>query len=206
MDGRGVTLTLGTTLSFGSLGFVNTGLVESVAGRSFDRPPRPNVLTGAGAREAFIRGFSDDVIMSMLGSNPTHEHFRLVAYHHTDLAFQASGDGLLGWGEFMERYTAMYPHGQPFLPNDPVTAYVNSLRTAGAAFGSTTTRRAGTMRRHDPTQECNICVATASSSFESEPAPRHRGTDDQRRMWLDELAEARNQLDEELALCNIPEF
>jgi hypothetical protein len=33
-----------------------------------------------------------------------------------------------------------------------------------------------------------------------EPAPRHRAIDAQRRAWLDELAEARRQLDEELAL------
>jgi hypothetical protein len=102
----------------------------------------------------------------------------------------------------MQRYTAMYPRGQPGLPDDPVTAYVNGLRTAGAAPGSTTTQRARTARRHDPTQECNVCVATASSSFESEPAPRHRGADNQRRAWLDELAEARRQLDEELALLH----
>jgi hypothetical protein len=67
MDGRRVTLTPGTTLCFGSLGFVYTGPVEYVAGRTFDRPPRPNVLTGAATREAFVRGFSDDVIISMLG-------------------------------------------------------------------------------------------------------------------------------------------
>jgi hypothetical protein len=48
--------------------------------------------------------------MSMLGPNPTQEHFRLAAYYHTDLAFQASGANKpLAWGEFMERYTAMYP-------------------------------------------------------------------------------------------------
>jgi hypothetical protein len=129
MDGRGVTLTPGTTLHFGSLGFVYTGPVESVAGRTFDQPTRPNVLTGAVAREAFVRGFS------VLGPNPTQERFRLAAYYLTDLAFQASGDGPLGWGEFMQRYTAMYPRGQPGLPDDPVTAYVNGLRAAGAAPG-----------------------------------------------------------------------
>jgi hypothetical protein len=43
-------------------------------------------------------------------------------------------------------------------------------------------------------------VASSSSSSEPEPAPRHRGADDQRRARLDELAEARRQLDEELAL------
>jgi hypothetical protein len=135
-------LTSGTTLRFSSFGFVYTGPVESIAGRTFGRPPLPNVLTGAAAREAFVRGFSGDVIVGMLGPNPTQECFRLAAYYLTDLTFPASGDRPLGWGELMERYTAMYPRGQPGLPNDLVTAYVNSLRAAGASPGSTTTRRA----------------------------------------------------------------
>jgi hypothetical protein len=54
MDGRGVTQTPGITLRFGSLGFVYTGLVESVAGRTFGQPPRPSVLMGAAGREAFV--------------------------------------------------------------------------------------------------------------------------------------------------------
>jgi hypothetical protein len=54
MDGRRVTLTPGTNLRFGSLGFVYTGPVESVAGRTFTRSPHPNVLTGAAGREAFV--------------------------------------------------------------------------------------------------------------------------------------------------------
>jgi hypothetical protein len=45
-------------------------------------------------------------------------------------------------------------------------------------------------------------ATSASSSFELEPAPRHRGADDQRRARLDELAEARRQLDEEMALLH----
>jgi hypothetical protein len=44
----------------------------------------------------------------------------------------------------MERYTAMYPHGQPGLPDDPMTAYINNLRVTGATPGSTTTQRART--------------------------------------------------------------
>jgi hypothetical protein len=160
MDGRRVTLTPGTTLRFDSLGFVYTRPVESVAGRTFTRLPRPNVLTGAAGCEAFVRGFSDDVIIGMLGPNPTQERFRLAAYYLTDLAFQASGDEPLGWGEFMERYTAMHLRGHPGLPDDPVTAYIDSLRTTGAAPGSTTTRRARTTRHHDPTRECNVCLAT----------------------------------------------
>jgi hypothetical protein len=86
---------------------------------------------GLRAREAFVRGFSDDVIIGILGPNPMQERFRLAAYYLTDLAFQASGDEPLGWGEFMERYTAMYPRGQTGLPDDPVTAYVNDLRATG---------------------------------------------------------------------------
>jgi hypothetical protein len=81
-----------TTLCFSSLSFIYTGLMESVARRTFTRPPRPNVLAGAAGREAFIRGFSDDVIIGMLWSNPTQECFRLAAYYLTNLAFQASGD------------------------------------------------------------------------------------------------------------------
>jgi hypothetical protein len=149
MDGRRITLTPGTTLHFGSLGFVYIGPVESVAGRTFTRPPHPNVLTGAAGHEAFVRGFSDDIIISMLGPNPTQERFRLTAYYLTDLAFQASGDKSLGLGGVMEWYTVMYPRGQPGLPDDPVTAYVNNLRTIGATFGSTTIQRAQTTRRHD---------------------------------------------------------
>jgi hypothetical protein len=102
----------------------------------------------------------------------------------------------------MERYTAMYPRGQPGLPDDPVTTYVNSLRTTGAALGSTMTQKAQTTRRHDPMRECNVCVVSASSSSEPEPAPRHRNTDAQRRARLDELTEARRQLNEKLALLH----
>jgi hypothetical protein len=164
-------------LRFGSLSFVYTGPAESVAGRTFTLPPHPNVLTGAAGREAFVRGFSDDIIIGMLGPNPTHEHFRLATCYLTDLAFQASGDEPLGWGEFMEWYTAMYPRGQPGLPNDLVMAYVNDLCATGIAPGSTITQGTRTMRQHDPTRECNVCVASASSSSEPESAPRHRTTD-----------------------------
>jgi hypothetical protein len=44
----------------------------------------------------------------------------------------------------MEWYTAMFLRGQPGLPDDLVTAYVNNLRSTGAAPGSTMTRRAQT--------------------------------------------------------------
>jgi hypothetical protein len=98
MGGRRITLTPGTTLRFGSLGFVYTGPMEPVAKCTFTRPPRPNVLTGAAERKAFVRGFSDVVIVGMLGPNPTQERFRLAAYYLTDLSFQASGDGPLHWG------------------------------------------------------------------------------------------------------------
>jgi hypothetical protein len=201
MDGRGVTLTLRTTLRFGSLDFLYTGPVEPITGRTFGRPPHPNVLTGAAGHEAFVRGFSDDVIVGMLGPNPTQESCRLAVYYLTDLAFQASGDGPLGWGSSWSG-TPQCTRGQPGLPDDSVTAYVNDLRTTGAAPRSMTIQRARTARCHDPTRECNVCVATASSSSESEPAPHHRGADDQRRARLNELSEARRQLDEELALLH----
>jgi hypothetical protein len=73
MDGRRIPLTPGATLCFGSLGFVYTRSAESVAGRTFAWPPRPNVLTG--------------VNIGMLGPNPTQERFRLAAYYLTDLSF-----------------------------------------------------------------------------------------------------------------------
>jgi hypothetical protein len=98
MDGRRISLTPGATLRFGSLGFVYTRPMESVAGRTFAQPPRPNVLTGAAGREAFIRSFSGETIIGMLGPNPTQERFRLAAYYLTDLAFQANGDEPLAWG------------------------------------------------------------------------------------------------------------
>jgi hypothetical protein len=46
-----------------------------------------------------------EIIVGMLGSNPTQEHFRLAAYYLTDLATR----------------------GKPSLLNDPVTAYVNDI-------------------------------------------------------------------------------
>jgi hypothetical protein len=141
--------------------------------------------------------------MAMLGPNPTHECFRLAAYYLTELAFQASGAKPLAWGEFMERYTAMYPRGQPGLPDDSVTAYMNNLRAANASLGSTPARRVPQALARDSARECFICVAPDSgSSSELEPAPRHRTTDAQHRARLVELAEVRRQMDEELA--NLP--
>jgi hypothetical protein len=137
--------------------------------------------------------------MSMLGLNPTHKRFRLVAYYLIDLTFQASEAEPLSWGEFIEQYTAMYPHGQSSLPDDPVTPYVNNPHTTGAASGSATTRRPPTTQPRDPSRGCYVCVASASSSSDPEPAPRHCATDSQRRACLDTLVEARRQLDEELA-------
>jgi hypothetical protein len=177
MDNRIISLTPGATLRLDSLGFIYTGPAESVVRRIFARPPRPNVLMGAAGCEAFVSSFSGETIIGMLGSNPTQERFRLAAYYLTDLAFQASGDEPLAWREIMEQYTAMYPHGQPGLPDDPVTAYVNNLRATDTAPGSTTTRRAQTTRQHDPTRECNVYVASASSSSEPEPAPHHCAAD-----------------------------
>jgi hypothetical protein len=59
----------------------------------------------------------------------------------------------------MEPYTSMYPRGQPSLPDDPVTTYVNNLRATSAASSTATTRRTPTMQPRDPTRECNVCVA-----------------------------------------------
>jgi hypothetical protein len=87
MDDHRVPLTTGATLCFGSLGFIYTGPAESVAKRTFARPPHPNILTGVAGREAFVRGFLDETIIDMLGPNPMQEHFRLAAYYLTDLAF-----------------------------------------------------------------------------------------------------------------------
>jgi hypothetical protein len=92
--------------------------------------------------------------------------------------------------------------GQPGLPDDWVTAYVNNLRATGAASGSATTRRIPTTPWNDPTRECNVCVALASSSSDPEPAPCHRAADAQRRARLDELAETKRQLDEELPILH----
>jgi hypothetical protein len=98
----------------------------------------------------------------------------------------------------MEQHTAMYPRGLPGLPDDLVTAYVNGRHSPWVYVDS----GGWTVWRHDPTRECNICVATASSSSSSEPAPCHRGADDQRRTRLNELAEARLQLDKEQTLLH----
>jgi hypothetical protein len=54
----------------------------------------------------------------------------------------------------------------------------------------------------DPTRECNVCVASALSSSNPEPVPRHRTIDAQRRARLDKLVETRRQLDEELAILH----
>jgi hypothetical protein len=107
------------TLRFGSHGFVYTEPAESVAGRTFARPPRTNALTGVAGHEAFVRGFSDEIIIGMLGPNPTQERFRLVAYYLTDLAFQASGDEPLAWGQFMEWYITFYPPWTTRPPRQP---------------------------------------------------------------------------------------
>jgi hypothetical protein len=98
MDGRKVPLTPGATLRFSSLGFVYTGLAESIAGHTFTQPPHPSILTGAVGREAFVRGFSNETIIGILGPNPTQERFRLTAYYLTNLAFQASRAEPLAWG------------------------------------------------------------------------------------------------------------
>jgi hypothetical protein len=71
MEDHRVPLTPGATLHFVSLGFFYTGPTESIAGRTFAWTPRPNVLTGAAGREAFVRCLSKKTIRAMLGPNPT---------------------------------------------------------------------------------------------------------------------------------------
>jgi hypothetical protein len=102
----------------------------------------------------------------------------------------------------MERYTAVYPRGQPGLPDDPVTANVNNLHATGAASGAEATQRTPTTQPRDPARECNVCVVSASSSSDPEPAPHHCVANAQRRVWLDELAKAKCQLEEELAILH----
>jgi hypothetical protein len=80
-----------------------------------------------------------------------------------------------------------------------VTAYMNDLRATGATSGSAMTRVAQMTRIRDPTRECNDCVVSTSSSSDPEPVPHHCATDAQRRACLDKLAEARHQLEDELA-------
>jgi hypothetical protein len=87
MEGRRVPLTPGDTLRFGSLNFVYTGPAESVAGRTFARPPRPDVLTGAAGRATFVRGFSNETIMAMLGQ--TQDKIILVSPPTTSPSRQA---------------------------------------------------------------------------------------------------------------------
>jgi hypothetical protein len=186
-------------MRFGSPGFVYNGPAESVVGRTFARLTRSNASTAAAGHAVFVRGFLNETIMAMLGPNLTQEHFRLAAYYLTDLASHASAAELLAWGEFRGWYTVMYPRGQQDLPDDLVTTYVDALRAPYTATGSATARRAPPSPARDFTCECFVCVApSSSSSTNTEPAPRHRAMDAQRRARLDELAEARRQLDEEL--------
>jgi hypothetical protein len=57
MEGCGVLLTPRATMLFGSLGFVYTGLVESIVGSTFARPAHLTALTAAAGRATFVRGF-----------------------------------------------------------------------------------------------------------------------------------------------------
>jgi hypothetical protein len=113
MDDRWISQTPRATLRFGSLGFIYTGPAESVAGRTFARSPRPNVLTGAAGCETFVRGFSGGTIIGMLGPYPRQERFRLAAYHLTDLAFQASRHEPLAWGSSWSGTPRCTPMGSP---------------------------------------------------------------------------------------------
>jgi hypothetical protein len=70
-------------------------------------------------------------------------------------------------------------------------AYINNLHVTSALSGSTALRRTPTTRQHDPTSECNVCMASALSSSDPEPALRQHAADAQRRARLDELAETK---------------
>jgi hypothetical protein len=110
IEGCRVPLTYGATLCFGSLGFVYTRPAESVAGRTFTRPPRPNVLTGAAGRAAFVQGFSDETIIDMLGPNPTQERFRLATYYLTCSGSQSSVPYVL-FGVVLRPALGLFPGG-----------------------------------------------------------------------------------------------
>jgi hypothetical protein len=112
MEGFGVSLTPGVTMHFGSLGSVYNGPAKSVVGNLYTRPAHPTTSTMTARCAAFIRSFTGEMVMAMLGPNPTKECFTLAAYYLTDLAIQASGSKSLTWGEFMEWYSTMYPNGQ----------------------------------------------------------------------------------------------
>jgi hypothetical protein len=195
MDGRGVTLTPGTTLRFAPL-------ASSAPGQWSPLPAVPSAgrltpMSLRGLRRARPSFEASRTTSSSACCGQTR-HKRVLGLPPTTsptLPSRPVETNRWAGGEFMERYTAIYPCGQPGLPDDPVTAYVSGLCMASAAPGSTTTLRARTARRHDPTWECNVSVATASSSSESEPAPHHHGANDQRHARLDELTEARHQLD-----------
>jgi hypothetical protein len=76
----------------------------------------------------------------------------------------------------MERYTAMYPRGQPGLPDDPVMANVNNLHATGATLGL---RRLGghgprDKRPHAGVQRlCGLRIEQLRAGASSTP-PRHR--------------------------------
>jgi hypothetical protein len=131
-------------------------------------PGRLVPMSSRGMRDARLSSEASQTMSSSVcwGLNLTQERFRLTAYYLTDLAFQASREEPLAWGSSRS--------GTPQCTPRLVTAYMNNLRAANTAPGSTTTRRARTMRRHDPTRECNVCVASALSSSEPEPTPRRR--------------------------------
>jgi hypothetical protein len=187
MESRRVSLTPRATMWLPWLRLHRAGRVRRWAHLRLTRPPQcPN--RGSGTRDIRPRLLRRDD-HGHCGAKPDARAFRLSAYYLTNLAFQASGAEPLAWGEFMERYTAMYPRGKPGLLDDPVTAYVDVLRASHTTPGSVTARREPQVLARDFTHECFVCVASASSSSnDAEPSPRHRATDAQRRVRLDELA------------------
>jgi hypothetical protein len=94
---------------FDSLSFVYTGPAESVIRNVYTRPAHPTASTTTAGRATFVCGFTSEMILAMLGPNPTQECFRLAAYYLTDLAFQASGAELLTWGDSWNGTTPCTP-------------------------------------------------------------------------------------------------
>ena len=85
-------LVSGATLRFGSLDFIYVGLMESIVGAVFNRPEplvAPPDVTGS---SAFVLSITNDHLAAMLGPNPMQEHFRLITYSVSALAFQANGE------------------------------------------------------------------------------------------------------------------
>jgi hypothetical protein len=75
----------------------------------------------------------------------------------------------------MERYTAMYPRGQPGLPDELVTAYVNGLRATRTTSGTVTTRSAPQAPARDSTHRLQAALPTRSQHHATVPPTPNAG-------------------------------